>query len=77
MPGCVCRANGIRDSQPVTLAAVHNELLLFTFIEGIVHFRLDFWLTWCYSLHIGMSAQADFRVITKSVKRIGEDDIYA
>ena len=46
-------------------------------IEGIVHFRLDFWLTWCYSLHIGMSAQTYFRLITKSIKRIGEDDIYA
>ena len=67
----------LADFQQVILAAVHYELLLFTFIEGIVHFRLDFWLTWCYSLHIGMSAQADFRVITKSVKRIGEDDIYA
>lgn len=67
----------LADFKPVMLAAVHYELLLFTFIEGIVHFRLDFWLTWCYSLHIGMSAQTGFRLITKSIKRIGEDDIYA
>ncbi|OLA36601.1 MAG: hypothetical protein BHW43_09160 [Phascolarctobacterium succinatutens] len=67
----------LADFQPVILAAVHYELLILAFSKSIVHFRLDFWLTWCYSLHIGMSAQADFRVITKSVKRIGEDDIYA
>ena len=59
------------------IEAVHYELLLFTFIEGIVHFRLDFWLTWCYSLLIGMSLQTGLRLIKKSIKRIGEDDIYA
>ena len=55
----------LADFQPVMLAAVHYELLLFTFIEGIVHLRLDFWLTWCYSLHIGMSLQTGFRLINE------------